>query len=141
MKYKVHFVGWNNRYDEWVNTDRIKSLLERGKGGFPEIRIIRRKEKATQCSNLGRGDQSLRKQNRGESGNESPNSARSRSPHRPSSDDDSYSESTYHSSEEQSVSERSSATLLAEEHAARGPLSRMYHMFGRGASYVVSWFK
>jgi len=32
VQYKVHYAGWNIRYDEWVRKDRIMAMLERGKG-------------------------------------------------------------------------------------------------------------
>lgn len=31
LQYKVHYAGWNTRYDEWVRKDRIVSMLDRGK--------------------------------------------------------------------------------------------------------------
>lgn len=32
MQYKVHYAGWNIRYDEWVRRDRIVSMVDRGRG-------------------------------------------------------------------------------------------------------------
>ena len=28
MRYRVHYSGWNNRYDEWLRRDRIVSVIE-----------------------------------------------------------------------------------------------------------------
>ena len=36
MQYKVHYAGWNNRYDEWVRKDRVVSLVERASVVSPQ---------------------------------------------------------------------------------------------------------
>ncbi len=30
LHYLVHYAGWNNRYDEWVQGERILVVLEKG---------------------------------------------------------------------------------------------------------------
>jgi hypothetical protein len=33
LQYKVHYAGWNIRYDEWIRRDRIVAVVERGSSG------------------------------------------------------------------------------------------------------------
>lgn len=37
-KYRVHYAGWNNRYDEWVETERIVKVVDR-----PELTKLKKK--------------------------------------------------------------------------------------------------
>jgi len=28
VEYRVHYAGWNNRYDEWIKSDAISSVID-----------------------------------------------------------------------------------------------------------------
>lgn len=47
VEYRVHYAGWNNRYDEWIKRDAIVSVIDTPSADVATPAASRQKQSST----------------------------------------------------------------------------------------------